>query len=331
MEPGKQSERNYLVLNMRKNLKSTIKDIYRSNLLFFEAFMLVKKVELFLKNGRFSDRTYLKRKFKNLQDYELDLDNPKTLNEKLQWLKIHDRKAFHPIHADKYLAREYIRENFGEQYLIPLEFHTTDYRELVPERLPEHPFVIKTNHGFGNSYIVRDKTMVDWKKLRMDYKRWLRTNYSMIEREWQYNEIEPRIIVEKLLLNKDGKVPNDYKLNFIEGKLEFIYVSVDREGANKRNIYDVNWNPLPFTWARKGKDLSDLRGEDIPAPSTLPKMIEFGTEIARLYKYARVDFYDVDGVLFFGEITQCHGGGFDRMLPKEFDLMFGNKMNLTNL
>jgi hypothetical protein len=309
--------------------KFSIYNFFKYNALFSPAYILSKKVHLLFTNKRFPDEPFLKRKFKINQGYELDLENPRTLNEKLQWLKIHDRKDFHTTYADKFAAREYIGNTFGEKYLIPLAFDTTDYRELKPGNLPDYPFVIKTNHGFGNTVIVRDKYKVDWKKLRMDYRRWLQTNYYYYEREWQYKHITPRIIVEKMLLGKDGKVPNDYKLNFIEGKLEFIYVSVDREGPNKRNIYDSEWKPMPFTWARKGKDLSKLRGEEIKPPSTLPKMIEFGSVVAKLYKYVRVDFYDVDGTLYFGEITQCHGGGFDQMLPYEFDLKFGDKIDLS--
>jgi hypothetical protein len=266
--------------------------------------------------------------FRKCQGYELNSEDPKTLNEKLQWIKLHDRKDYHITNADKFAARDFIRDTFGEEYLIPLIFHTTDYRELVPDKLPDYPFIIKTNHGFGNSFIVQDKSMVNWKKLRMDFRRSLDTNYYYFEREWQYRDIKPRIIIEKLLLNNEGKLPNDYKLNFIEGKLEFIYVSVDREGMNKRNIYNPEWNPMYFTWARRGKDLSKIRGEEIQPPPTFHKMIEFGTVIASLYKYVRVDFYDVDGVLYFGEITQCHGGGFDQMLPYEFDLKFGEKISL---
>lgn len=305
-----------------------VNDIFKYNAFFSPLYILTKKVSLFVTNKRFSDEKFLKRMFRKFQGYELDLDNPKTLNEKLQWLKLYDRKDYHSIYADKYAAREYIRNTFGENYLIPLVFYTSDYRELRPENLPNYPFVIKTNHGFGNTIIVRDKNRIDWEKLRMDYRRWLHENYYYYEREWQYKNIKPLIIVEKMLLSKDGKVPNDYKLNFIEGKLEFIYVSVDREGTNKRNIYDSDWNPLLFAWARKGKDLSKLRGDEILPPLTLQKMIEFGSVIAKLYRYVRVDFYDVDGELYFGEITQCHGGGFDQMLPFKYDLKFGEKIKL---
>jgi len=311
--------------------KSNLADKLKYNSLLFPVLIFVKNLRLYFSNKRFSDEQYLKRTFRKFQDYELNLDEPKTLNEKLQWLKIHERKDYHTINADKYAARDYIRDTFGEEYLIPLVFQSTDYRDLVPEKLPDFPFVIKTNHGFGNSIIVHDKSQVNWPKLRMDYRRWLKNNYYYIEREWQYKNIKPCIIAEKMLTCNDGHVPNDYKLNFIEGKLEFIYVSVDREGTNKRNIYDSEWKPMYFTWARKGKDLSKLRGADIQPPSTLPKMIEFGSIVAKLYKYVRVDFYDVDGVLYFGEITQCHGGGFDQMLPFEFDLKYGEKINLTSL
>jgi hypothetical protein len=309
---------------------STISNLFKYNILFFPVFLIAKDVKLWFMNKRFSDEQYLKRMFKKYQGYDLDLENPRTLNEKLQWLKIHDRKNFQIMFADKYAARDYIRNTFGEEYLIPLVFQTNDFRDITSQNLPEFPFVIKTNHGFGNSIIVRDKSKVDWRKLRMDYRRWLLNNYYYFEREWQYKNIKPLIIAEKMLICKSGKVPNDYKLNFIEGNLEFIYVSVDREGANKRNIYDKHWQPVQFTWARKGKDISKLRGDEVEPPLTLSKMIEFGSKIAKLYKYARVDFYDVDGKLYFGEITQCHGGGFDQMLPFEYDVKYGEKISLPS-
>jgi len=307
----------------------SINNTLKYNTYLSRVYNLGRKVHLYFTNTRFSDETFLKKKFKKTQGYDLDLENPKTLNEKLQWLKIHDRQDYHIKFADKYAVREYIKDTFGKQYLIPLVFNTTDYRELKPENLPDYPVVIKTNHGFGNSIIIRDKNKIDWRKLRMDYRRWLQNNYYYYEREWQYKSINPRIIVEKMLLDKDSKIPNDYKLNFIEGELEFIYVSVDREGVNKRNIYDSVWRPLYFTWARKGKDLSKLRGEEIQPPPTLELMIELGKIVAKLFKYTRVDFYDVDGKLFFGEITQCHGGGFDQFNPCEYDLLYGEKIFIT--
>jgi hypothetical protein len=318
-------------MEIKIKIGKSLNSFLKYNWFFSLGYLMARKVHLYLTNIRFSDEQYLKRTFKRLQGYELDLKNPRTLNEKLQWLKINDRKDYHITNADKYAAREYIRSTFGEEYLIPLAFETTNYDSLRPENMPNYPCAVKTNHGFGNTVIIRDKNKVNWDRLRKDYRCWLKTNYYYYDREWQYKSIKPRIIIEKMLICNNGKVPNDYKLNFIEGKLEFIYVSVDREGTNKRNIYDPDWNPLYFTWARKGKELSKLRGNEIQPPPTLQKMIEFGTVIAKMYKYVRVDFYDVDGVLFFGEITQCHGGGFDQMKPFEYDQKFGEKINISIL
>ena len=127
---------------------------------------------------------------------------------------------------------------------------------------------------------------------------------------------------------KSGKIPNDYKLNYLNGELAFVYVSLDREGRNYRNIYDQNWIPLHFKWANKYKINKTMRGPEIPAPDSFLKMKELGSEIAKLFPYVRVDFYDVDGKLFFGEVTLCHGGGFDKFEPLEMDTHFGNKLTI---
>jgi hypothetical protein len=267
--------------------------------------------------------TYLEKKFLRLQGYPLDLKNPKTLNEKLHWVKLYDRRPLYTKLADKYAVREFIQEKFGEDLLIPLLYTTTNYKDIIPENLPDIPFIIKANHDSGSFVIVRDKATIDWKKVQTDYRWWLSFNNYWVDREFQYKDIQPRIIVEQLLVDKEGKIPNDYKVHCINGEVEFIYVSVDREGSNKRNIYSKTWKPMPFTWANKLKDVDNLRGEEIAAPQNLQRMIEISQEVAKLYSYVRVDFYDVDGKLYFGEVTQCHGGGFDQMRPIEWDYKYG--------
>jgi hypothetical protein len=282
----------------------------------------------YLKYDRKDDETYLTELFKRRQGYPLNLEDPTSFNEKLQWLKIHERKPIYTTFSDKYALREYVKENIGEELLIPLLYTTENYNDIRPENLPDVPFILKTNHDSGSYKIVRDKTKVDWKKLRVDCKWWMSLNYYWFEREWQYKNIVPRIIIEELLVDKSGKIPNDYKIHCINGEVEFIYVSIDREGKNKRNIYDKNWNPLHFTWASKSKDISKLRGEEILPPSTFDRMTTIAKEIAKQYAYVRVDFYDVDGKLYFGEITQCHGGGFDQILPIEWDYHFGRILKI---
>lgn len=276
-----------------------------------------------------SDEKYINRLFYQRQGYKLNLKNPKTLNEKIQWLKINERKEYHTICADKFRVREYLSKYFSDEYFIPILFQSYNCRDIVPENLPNEPFIIKTNHDAGHSLIVRDKSVVDWGKVRLDFKFRLKNNYYYNEREWQYKNIVPCIIAEKLLVTSSGKIPNDYKVHCLNGKVEFIYVVVEREGANKRNIYNRDWQPLNFTWAPKNKDVTNIRGVELPAPSTLSLFIEFAERIAIDFPhYVRVDFYDVDGKLYFGEITQHHGGGFDQIRPFEFDVFFGNLINL---
>ena len=309
-------------------MKNFFRELRYKNEIAFWAMFYFNKIKYFFTRNRYSDTAFITKHFLKEQGYPLRLDNPVTLNEKLQWLKLHDRKPEYTLYADKYAVREYMENNFGKEHLIPLLFHTTDYREIRPENLPDVPFIIKANHGFGAYTIVRSKAAMDWRRIQTDCRLWLLTNYYYNEREWQYKNIQPRIIVEQLLLDKNGRIPNDYKLHCINGRLQFVYVSVDREGVNKRNIYDRNWQPLYFTWNRKGKDLKNIRGEEIAPPPTYAMMVETAEKIATQFKYVRVDFYDIDGKLYFGEITQCHGGGFDSMQPIELDYTYGNMIEL---
>jgi hypothetical protein len=302
---------------------------YKGELGFF-TYKLIYRVLRYLKSDCKSDEKYLSELFYKRHGFKLNLRKPKTLNEKIQWLKINNRADFHTQLADKYAIRDYISKNIGEEYLIPLVYHTQNYKDIKPENLPDYPFIIKANHDSGSYKIVKDKSQIDWDKLRVDCRWWLSNNYYWFEREWQYKNITPRIIVEKLLVLKSGIIPFDYKLNVIKGKVEFIYVSLDRENANKRNIYDRNWEPLYFTWANKNKNIQELRGAEIEKPKTIDRMIEIAEEIGALFPYVRVDFYDVDGKIYFGEITQHHGGGFDQIQPIELDYKYGDLIDLMN-
>lgn len=282
-----------------------------------------------IKNGYFvNDAEYLKKRFFNAHQYPLDLENPKTLNEKLQFLKSMYRESLHVQVSDKYEVRNFLKNRFGDELLIPLVFVTDNPKELVSDVIPDFPVIVKTNHDAGNHQIIRDKHKVDWKKLQIDCKWWLSWNYYYSDRELQYKDIKRKIIVEKLLITRDGKIPNDYKLNYLNGKLEFVYVSLDREGENYRNIYNEHWQPLLFKWASLKKINKTKRGSEIDAPKSFQKMKELGSEIAKLFPYVRVDFYDVDGKLYFGEITLCHGGGFDKFEPLDMDTYFGNKLTI---
>lgn len=279
-----------------------------------------------------SDRKFYEDRYKEVFGRELNLECPQRLTEKIQWLKLYDRRDFFSQCADKYAVRDYLKSKFGdecEQYLIPLLYQTEKWSDITLSIIPNEPCIVKANHDSGHFSIIRDKSKVDIVELRNNCKKWLQSDYYKLSREWQYKNIKPRrIIIEKLLQTKSGKIPNDYKLHYINGDLQFVYVSYDREGINDRCVYDRNWERCPFIWVPKETYRTTMNTAEVPKPSSFDKMIEFGDAIAKDFAYVRVDFYDVDGQLYFGEITLHHGSGFDTFFPDSYDMYFGNKCDL---
>lgn len=294
---------------------------------------LYKAINLFffMKNGYWrSDKDFLLRKHVEVFGKTFDFDNPQTLNEKIKWLKVNDRRAIHTLLADKYTMREYMGQHYGEDKLIPLQFVTDDWHDITMDVIPDYPCIIKATHTSGGYLIIKDKKDVNIKQLRFWCRAWLGENYYFRSKEWQYKNSHRRIVIEKLLQCKDGYIPNDYKLHYINGELAFVYCSVARETLNKRNIYDKDWNPLYFSWVEKWKNSSTIRGEEITAPQSFDEMKLIGADIAKMFDYVRVDFYDVDGKLYYGEITFHHGGGNDVFRPEEYDLKFGKMLKFIN-
>lgn len=272
------------------------------------------------------DKRETMKKFKLIFGRSIDLETPRTLNEKIQWLKLNEHENFHTMCADKLAVREYWK-SFGEDGLIPLLFKTEDWREIKPENIPNVSCIVKCNSGSASFQIIRNKEDVDFKELRRKCKIWMKRNYYYSTQEWQYKNIKPCILVEKLLMDENGHIPNDYKLHFINGELQFVYCSIDREGKNYRAIYSPDWHRMNMEWLPK-KRHGQSQGDDISAPETFEKMKEIGGAIARKFKYVRVDFYDVQGKLYYGEITLHHGSGYDTFIPEQFDLYYGNLLNL---
>ena len=304
------------------------KKIKESSYLGRELYYIVLAIYSALINRGRSDRYLIRKKYKRVFGRYPDLSNPKLLTEWIQYLKLTDRNPQHTILVDKYAVREFIEQRFGKEYVIPLIFETTKADDIGPEHISEYPCIVKSNHDSGNYRIIRAPEDVDWKALRIDCKHWLRRQYYYCSQEWPYKNITPhRIVVEKLLQTREGKIPNDYKLHYINGELQFVYVSFDREGVNDRCTYDAEWNRLPLVWVPKESYRPDMNTSDVPCPKSFEKMKEFGAAVAKDFKYVRVDFYDVDGKLYFGEITLFHGSGFDVFFPEKYDLIFGIKID----
>ena len=219
-----------------------------------------------LKNyRRFSAENVIRRRFRNSFGRELDLQNPRTLNEKIQWLKMYERHDYYPICADKYAMKQWVKNLLGtDEYNVPVIYHTNNWRDISAQTVSQFPCIVKPNHSSHDYIILRSADEVNWRQLRRRCRFWIKRDYYMESREWQYKDIPRQIVVERLLVTKEGKIPNDYKLNYFNGKLEFIYVSYDREGVNARCVFDEKWNVIPFYWGNSNQK------EYVPCPVAIP-------------------------------------------------------------
>ncbi len=298
------------------------------NRLFFEIEFWVRRIWHYLKNRRLDDRRFINEVFEKAHGYKMDFNNPQSLNQKLQWIKLNDTRELFVQHADKIDVRGFIREHIGEEYVIPLYGVYADFSEIPLQELPL-PCIIKTNHDSGNYVIVRNLDSINWSKVKYDFKWALRVDYYWFQREWQYQKINRRILVEQLLSDEFGRIPDDFKFNCFNGKVEFIYVANDREGENRRFIFNRQWELMPFSWGSKWKKKTTNEGIP-PMPENLEQMVLIAEKIAQYYLYVRVDLYSLNDRIYVGEITHTHGGGFDRIYPQEWDFELGAKLNIGN-
>ena len=292
------------------------------------AFFPLVRARDWLRDGWRSDRSVVARKFAETFGYPLDWKNPRTLNEKLNWMKLHVRDPLQKIAADKYAVRAHVAAKVGEQYLIPLIRKCDRAEEIRFAELPA-AFVLKTNHGSGQNWIVRDKAREDERQVVRQFREWLATNHYAASREWPYKGMPPAIVIEELLLDENGRVPSDFKFHCFGGKVATIQVDLDRETAHRRNFYDLDWQLQPFVWTEWAGDKPAWpNGRAVARPAALPEMVRVAETLAADFPYARIDLFYCGGKVYFGEITFYHGGAFERFDPPEFDRFFGDKLAL---
>ncbi len=262
----------------------------------------------------------LKNWFKKYAGKTLDLENPQTLNEKIQWLKLYDSTPLKTQLTDKYLAREWVKERIGEKYLIPLLGTWDKFDEIDFDRLPAK-FVLKANHGCGWNIIVKDKNTFDKAAAREKFNKWLNTNFAFVNGlELHYKDIFPKIIAEQYLENDNGYL-YDYKVLCFNGKPHFILVDIERHTNHKRNVYDLDWNIQPFS--------NYPKFETIDKPDNLDEMIFLAKTLSKDFALVRVDFYLLnDGSLKFGELTFTPASGQLWWDPPEYDLVLGQMITL---
>jgi hypothetical protein len=298
--------------------------------------LLVRKIQYLYDGIRIfvmGENNWVKKIYYKMIGKKLDLQNPKTLNEKISWLKLNYMEDFYVECCDKYLLHNYLIKKLGRDYAPKLLFASKDIGEFDLDKIESFPCIMKTSNGSGSNLIIWNKEQYTNKYLRHYFKREviLSNRHAMTSCEHQYLKSNPFIIVEELLQDKNGGIPNDYKFVCINGRLEFIYCSVDRLGTNVRHVYDKEWNRLHFIWvANADKDKFDRydSSPSIEKPRHYSEMIGMAEKIAKDFPMVRVDFYETDQNVYIGEITLHHGSGCDSFYPDCFDLTYGQKLEL---
>ncbi len=266
------------------------------------------------------DELYLKIKFRLITGKRLNLNNPMTFNEKLQWLKLYDRKPEYTLMVDKYCVRKYIKDTIGEKYLIPLLGIYDKFEDINFDKLPNQ-FVLKPNHTSGDVFICRDKSKIDYKKLRNEVNKWLKREYFWLHREWPYKDIKPKIICEEFI--SDSKdIPDDYKILCFNGKAKLIEVHIDRYGDHRQDFYDLNWNKTTISQNPPKSDIVYKK------PNKFDEMIKLSEILAANMVHVRIDWFIVKDKLYFGEITFYDGSGFVPFDDEKDDLLLGSWIEL---
>jgi len=272
-------------------------------------------------NGCFKslpDKMYLKLIFYAKTGRKLNVDNPNTYNEKLQWLKIYDRRSEQTKYVDKYEVREYIKETIGEKYLVHLLGVYDSFDEINFEELP-NKFVLKCTHDSGGLVICKDKSKLDLEVARRKINNCLKRNFYYYGREWPYKSVKPKIICEQYLQENI----TDYKFMCFGGEPKLIQIHRNRGQANHTlDFYDVNWNKSEIR--RETSTASNI----LERPLLYDEMLYIARKLSENEIHVRVDLYEVDGKIYFGEKTYYSASGFSLFAKDEYDELLGSWIQL---
>lgn len=280
-----------------------------------------------------SDEEFLKRAFKVNLGYELNLESPKSFNEKLQWLKLYNRKPEYTMMVDKYLVKDYVANLIGEEYVIPTIGVWDSPDEIDFETLPEK-FVLKCNHNSGTGMcICKDKSKLNIELAKKELKKGLKENYYLKCREWPYKDVPRKIIAEQFLeesstQSNDKSVAQltDYKFYCFNGEPKFCQVISDRDSEEKIDFYDMDWKHQNFTGLHVPGNPYPFNRQRIVCPKTFCKMKEFAHILSYNIPFVRIDFYEANEMLYFGEITFYPASGFGVFEPDEWNYIMGDWM-----
>lgn len=271
------------------------------------------------------DQLYLSAMWRAYFHKKLDWKNPKSFNEKVQWLKVKDRNPLYPTLVDKYAVRAWIADKIGEQYLVPLVGGPwNSFDEIDFDALPER-FVLKSTHDSGGVVICRNKDEFNRQSAREKLVKSLKRNYYWSGREWPYQFVQPRIIAETYLGSEAGVEPTDYKFIMCGGVCICLFVTTNRFTGGRMNMtfFDADWNRLPFERVYPADPKTPER------PEQYDEMIRVAEKLAKNLPLVRVDLYETNHKVFFGEMTLYPGSGMETFQPIDWDYKLGDWVELN--
>ena len=269
-----------------------------------------------------SDEAYLKMIYWVHFGKSPDLEDPRTYTEKLQWLKLYDRNPEYTTLVDKYEVKKIIAKKIGEEYVIPTLGVWERFEDIDFNMLPDQ-FVLKCTHDSGGLVIVREKAAMDKEEAKRQIQKSLNTSYYYAAREWPYKNVKPRIIAEPYMEDKAYGELRDYKFFLFDGIIDNVLVCKDRHTGKTQFLhYDMNWNRLNYQHQEPELD------KELTEPETFAQMQKIATRLAEGFCHLRVDLYEVDGKVYFGELTFYDQAGFDTDITQETDLKWGGLLQL---
>lgn len=270
----------------------------------------------------FSEKTYLQLLYRLKMGKKLNLNSPKTMNEKLQWLKLYNRKPEYTTMVDKVLVKNHVANIIGDEYIIPTIGVWDHFDNIDFDKLPNQ-FVLKTNHSGGNTGVVicKDKDSLLKGEARKKLEKSLKSDISKSLGEWPYRHVNRKIFAEEFL----GDDPTDYKFYCFDGCADVVLVCIERNSGHPQfYFFDREWKLCRLN--KRGKEAPE--GFSLPKPLGMDKMFELASQLSKGLPFARVDLYNINGKIYFGEITFFPASGFDSNRLPEADLYFGNKIKL---
>ena len=281
-------------------------------------------LDIFNKFSKYlTDEQFLRYRFRIVMGKRLDLKNPTSYNEKLQWLKLYDRNPLYTKLVDKVAVKDYVASIIGNEYIIPTLKVYKSPEEVRIEDLPER-FVLKTNHD-GDSlgvFVCKDKKNFDFNKAISILSKNLQHNYYYTGREWPYKNVNPVIFAEEYKEDEFGEL-RDYKFFCFNGVVKALFVATDRSvGHVKFDYFDRDFNHLDFTQSHPMSNVT------LKKPDNFEKMIELAERLSKGLPHVRIDLYNCNGKIYFGEMTFYHYGGMIKFHPEEWDYKFGSWLQL---